>query len=310
MYCTTEKLKHSAAQQRQWHFASSALLPLKCLVCVCQEAPLPSGLLCDRVFCTFANLISTGHWNKFIIKVLTHGLGMLKKKPFCYLIFSQDAPQLSEIPILEVLLVWAMSFWAVQHFMLMPLVSAWQNFDLCCWRMSWQIDLILLFKRRVAWRGSTGGSQQFLFFICSFFFIFLWALQSQKKSVTVNSLFLHYVHDRHKGELYKTGSWSGKLLSSLSECLFLSFVIFSQYVPLSITFCFFLISMKTRVMELCMYIWKLTQNVLFWHCNLEEKNETEATHQLFGQQFAVFLSVCLCVYGCAKEECKCRQNFN
>lgn len=88
MYCTTEELKHSAAQQQQWHFASSALLPLKCLVCVYAKKlrfPLAFGVI--WVFCTFANLISTGHWNKFILKILTHGLGMLmlshppQKKP-------------------------------------------------------------------------------------------------------------------------------------------------------------------------------------------------------------------------------------
>lgn len=92
MYCTTEKLKHSAAQQQQWHFASSALLPLQCLVCVCvcvyAKKLLFSLAFCVIwVFCTFANLISTGHWNKFILKILTHGLGMLmppapQKNPF------------------------------------------------------------------------------------------------------------------------------------------------------------------------------------------------------------------------------------
>lgn len=32
MYCTTEKPKHSAAQQHKWHLASSASLPLKHLM--------------------------------------------------------------------------------------------------------------------------------------------------------------------------------------------------------------------------------------------------------------------------------------
>lgn len=126
--------------------------------CVCVYAKklrFPLAFCVIWVFCTFANLISTGHWNKFILKILTHGLGTLmlshpptppqKKTSFCYLIFSQGAPQPSEIPTLEVLLVWAMSFWAVQHFILTPLVSAWQYFDLrvadrCHDRLIWSFS--------------------------------------------------------------------------------------------------------------------------------------------------------------------------
>lgn len=122
----------------------------------------------------------------------------------------------------------------------MPLVSAWQNFDLlrvadrCHDRVTGSFSSSAVLHGEDPW----GVVNSFCFSFVLFFFNERCNLR-RKKNVTINSHFLHYVHDRHKGELYKTGSWSGKLLSSLSECLFLSSVTFSHYVPLSITFVFY-----------------------------------------------------------------------
>lgn len=66
MYFTTEKPKHSAAQQQKWHLALSAYMPLKSLVhphspseksrFSCQDVMLPFGLMRTGVFSALDSL--------------------------------------------------------------------------------------------------------------------------------------------------------------------------------------------------------------------------------------------------------------
>lgn len=83
-----------------------------------------------------------------------------------------------------------MSFWAVQHFILMPLVSAWQNFDLrvadrCHDRLIWSFSSNAVLHGE----GPRGVVNSFCFSFVLFFPFFYERCNLRKKSVTVNSLF-------------------------------------------------------------------------------------------------------------------------
>ncbi len=78
--CTTEKPKHSAAQQQRWRRSLSAHLPLKRLMCTrspLKRSRFPSGLMSVSVFCTLGNshLLKLSWTYKLIPEVMPLGVG-------------------------------------------------------------------------------------------------------------------------------------------------------------------------------------------------------------------------------------------